>query len=298
MKDVVISGSDVTFGLLEELFKQLKAGQKTQGAKGITGAQLRAFLEHRNPFERVEIENVLPFADEEVESNFGYPEGFRIRSVQEQVKALQELDPFKNLDASHVSKLAGGKLPDGAEGWAVIPKYLKMTESYHEALEFALHLLAADRKFRNRLATREGELTTEKDLRLAEKTGKAHAKLDEQPGDFWVFPFQFGLSHRGRSVRRARVLFTDNEFGLGAYEAAVLLLTHPNRIIGPDQLYVDCAGVEYAPGVEYVPDADGDFFARLYFFSCSFNYGPLELNDHSTGFFGNQWGSGSAFLAQ
>jgi len=287
MKDVVISGSDVTFGLLEELFKQLKAGQKTQGAKGITGAQLRAFLEHRNPFERVEIENVLPFADEEVESNFGYPEGFRIRSVEKQVERLLSLEPFKNFDATHVEELAGGELPDGAEGWAVIPKPVKAEKGYYGALELILRLLAADRKFQNWI---EGKLSG-KHLLLTEKTSDAHAKLDKQPGDFWVFPFQFGLRHRGRSVRRARILFSDSEFGLGAYEAAVLLITHPDRITGPGQLYVDCAGVEYAPS------ADGDFFACLCF-GWSYDYERLELNYDGTGFVDGRWGSGSGFLAQ
>jgi hypothetical protein len=229
----------------------------------------------------------LPFADEEVESNFGYPEGFQIRSVKEQVETLLSLEPFKHLDASHVEDLAGGKLPGGAEGWAVIPKSLQVAKGYHEALELALRMLVADRRFQN---WREGELT-EKHLRLTEKKANAHAKLDEQPGDFWVFPFQFGLRHRGRSVRRARALFTQSEFGLGAYEAAVLLLTHPDRITGPGQLYVDCAGVEYSP------DAAGDFFSCLYFY-WDYSYELLELYDDGTDLVGKQWGSCSGFVAQ
>ena len=226
------------------------------------------------------------FAGEEVESELGYPEGFRIRSVQEQAKALLALEPFRNLDASHVDELASGDLPDGAEGWAVLPNPLEVAENYHQALGVALDLIAASRQFQN---WRKGELT-EKHLRLREKTAKAHAKLNEQPGDFWVVPLQFGLKYGGKSVRRARVLFTENEFGLGAYEVAVLLLTHPDRITGQREFYVDCAGVEYAPS------ADGVFFACLRFY-WGFNYERLELNYNRAVSADKQWGAGSAFLA-
>jgi len=283
---VVSSGSNVTFGLLRDFFDQLEVGEKTQGQKGLIGDQLRAFLEHRNPFERAEIEKVLPYADEEVASDYGYPDGFKIRSVQEQVKILLALEPFKKLDASHVEELASRELSQDAEGWAVIPKLLKVAKNYHRALDIVLDLIAANRQFRNR---RKGELT-KKHLRLTEKTAKAHAKLDEQPGDFWVFPFQFGLRHAGSSVRRARVCFAENEFGLGVYEAAVLLLTHADRIAGPDQLYIDCAGIEYAP------NADGDFFACLSF-RWDFSYEPLVLYYDSFDDADEQWGSVSAFLA-
>ncbi len=284
MNEMVISGSDVSFGLLEELMKQLKAGVKTKGKKGITGDQLRAFLEKRNPFERAELEKVLPFADEEVESSYGYPKGFQIRSVAEQVETLCK--HFPNLDASHVQELASVELPEGAEGWAVIPKPEKVGKTYHKALETILELIAKDREFNN---WREGELT-EKHMKLTEKTALSHVKLNEQSGDFWVVPFQFGIKHRGKSVRRTRVVFTEAEFGLGVFEVAVLLLTHPDRIAS-DCLNIDCAGVEYTPS------ADGDFFACL-FFDWSGSYEQLRLSFSRTGNASNEWGSVSAFFPQ
>jgi len=284
MKEMVISGSDVSFGLLEELMKQLKAGAKTNGQKGLTGNHLRAFLEHRNPFEKKELEKVLPYADEETESNYGYPNGFVIRSVSEQVETL--LKHFPNLDSSHVEELASGDLPEGAEGWAVIPKFDKLGKTYHQALETVLSLIANDREFQN---WREGELT-EKHMKINEKTAQSHEKLNEQPGDFWVVPFQFGIRHRGKSVRRARAVFTKFEFGLGAYEVAILLLTHPDRI-QRNYLNIDCAGVEYTPS------ADGDFFACLCFGWSSY-YERLALDYSRTGKASNEWGSTSAFLPQ
>ncbi|MFZ5364999.1 MAG: hypothetical protein ACOZBH_02235 [Patescibacteria group bacterium] len=233
----------------------------------------------------IEGKGLPPFADEEVESEFGYPKRFRIRSVEEQVAKLLSLEPFQRFDPSHIKELAGGELPDGAEGWAVIPKPAKVAKSYHAALELSLSLLAADPQFQN---WRNGKLTEEY-LQLKEGTARAYDKLDAQPGDFWVFPFQFGMRHRGRSVRRVRVLFTESEFGLGAYEAAVLLLTHPDRITGANQLYMDCAGIEYSP------DAGGDFFACLVFDWRGF-YGPFVLNYYGTNDFDGQWGACSGFL--
>jgi hypothetical protein len=282
-KDMVISGSDITFGLLEELFKQLKAGAKDP-QKGKTGAQLRAFLENRNPFERAELEKVLPYADEQTASSYGYPDDFRIRTVQEQLEIL--IKHFPNLDASHVNELASKELSTGAEGWAVIPKPDKIG-TYHEALAKVIALIIKDRKFQN---WREGALT-EKYLRLKEKTVQAHAKLNEQPGDFWVIPFQFGKKWAGHSVRNAQIRFAESEFGLGPYEVAMLLLTHPERITGPDQLYIDCAGCEYSP------HAAGDFFACLHFIWNDY-FKRLALHYHSTVSVHKQWGAASGFLPQ
>jgi len=284
-KVVVGSGSNVTFGLLKDLLEQLEAGERTGGKKGKTGDQLRAFLEGRNPFERAELEKVLPYADEQTESSYDYPESFRIRTVQEQLDVLTK--HFPNLDASHVEELAKGDLPTGAEGWVVIPKPDKIG-TYHEALTKAIELLAKDRKFQN---WREGKLS-ERHLRLTEKTKQFHAMLNEQPGDFWVIPFQFGKKWAGHSVRNAQVRFSESEFGLGPYEVAILLLTHPDRITGSNQLYIDCAGCEHSP------DAAGDFFACLRF-DWHYDYdGPLALSFYRTDNVDRQWGAASGFLAQ
>ena len=227
----------------------------------------------------------LPYKDEKVESSYGYPQGFRIRTVQEQLEVLKK--HFLNLDASHVEELAKGALSAEAEGWAVIPKPSKVAKSYHEALAKVIKLIAKERKFKN---WREGALT-EKHLCLKEKTPQTHAKLNKQPGDFWVFPFQFGKKWAGHSVRNAQVRFAESEFGLGPYEAAILLLTHPDRITGSNQLNIDCAGCEYGPG------ADGDFFACLDFF-WSYDYERLELYYSRVDYVSKQWGAVSGFLAQ
>jgi len=137
---------------------------------------------------------------------------------------------------------------------------------------------------------REGKIGA-KYLRQHERTAKKlEALAEQQKGyDILVVAAQFGLRHRGRSVRRAREVFTANEFGLGAFEIGCMLLTHPERLQNYDDLWIDCAGDEYAPA------ADGDFSFAPFFY---FDGGRVE--------FGSSWfddayddfGSASGFLPQ
>ena len=95
--------------------------------------------------------------------------------------------------------------------------------------------------------------------------------------------------HRGRSVRRAREGMQVTEYGLGAVAVGIMLLTHPERLMNYDDLYVDCAGDEYAP------EADGGFsYAPLFCFSeCRVRVGASWF-----GGAGDVCGSSSAFLPQ
>jgi len=247
-------------GLIHELKRQLrqKGGCPTDPRK--IAHILQKVIEPAKCDELLtpeELLKFLPFADEEAESNLSYPKDFRIRTPDEQLQVWEK--HFPKLDRSYVLQFGNAprSFPKEAEAWAVIPKPSKIGKTYHKALDKMLKLIAQSRKFQN---WREGELGP-KYVRLTEKAKQALNKLEKEiPGDFLVFPFQFGMHWRGRSVRRARVLFSKNEFGLGPYEIAALLVTHSDRITGPGQLYIDCAGSEYSP------HADGGFQYCLYFF--------------------------------
>ena len=230
----------------------------------------------------------LPYADEVVKSDFGYPKGFRFRTVAEQVERLSK--EFPNLDARYVESLSLGDLPKGAEGWGVIPKPSKVAESYHGALAKSIELLSEQNgnKFKN---WREGWLT-KKHFRLLEKTEKALAKLEkETPGDYLVIPFQFGKRWGGRSVRHTQVRFAEDEFGLGPYEVAILLLTHPDRITGAGQLYIDCAGCEYRT---YVSESAFPFCLSFHWRD---NVEQLVLYYYRTDDALEHWGSASGFAS-
>jgi len=226
------------------------------------------------------------FADEEVSSSYAYPNGYKVKGIAEQVATLRQLFPELK-DATFDDSIATRPLPPNAEGWFAIPRWEKLGTSYGEAVDKVLATIKSKRTFYN---YREGQTGPEY-LRQHAKTVKAFQKLgDEQKGhDILIVPCQFGLRHRGRSVRRAREVMNAVEFGLGAFAVGSMLLTHPEREVKWEQLHVDCAGDEFSP------DADGDFSrAPLFDFSVGkVMFGAYWCDGASEGY-----GSASAFLSQ
>ena len=80
-----------------------------------------------------------------------------------------------------------------------------------------------------------------------------------------------------------------SEFGLGAFEVAIMLLTHPERLLHEDDLWIDCAGGEFAP------ETNGAFSdAPIFDFSdgrLGFGTGPASLANAN-------YGSASGFSPQ
>jgi hypothetical protein len=225
------------------------------------------------------------FADEEVESNYGYPNIYSVKGMTQQTNRLRELFPGIGYAAE---ELAGQPLLN-SEGWFAIPRWEKIGRTYNEAVEKVLAKIkeTRDGQFYN---YREGELGP-KYLRQHPRTVKMFQTLgDQQKGnDILVVPAQFGFLHRGRSVRRAREIFGANEFGLGAFAVGIMLLTHPERLQAYEDLFIDC------PGDEYALVADGDFSHAPFF---HFDDGEVEFG---TGWFDDaygHYGSASAFLSQ
>jgi hypothetical protein len=140
-----------------------------------------------------------------------------------------------------------GPLPTGAEAWFVIPDWRKVADTYNGAVSEALDRLSRSRATSLSRADRLGP----ERLRQTERTREVSAALKAPPGgDFIAIGAQFGNRHKGRSIRHARELFASNEFGLGAFAVACMLVTHPERLSQSDQLYVDCAGDEYTASDE------------------------------------------------
>ncbi len=191
------------------------------------------------------------FANEEAASSQAYPESYKLKGVTEQANRLREI--FPGIGYENVV-LAERPVPEVAEGNFVIPRWETVAQTYNEAVSKVLVLVGSTRRLHN---YREGQFGP-KHLRQSARTTDMFQKLgNRQKGhDLLVIPAQFGLRHRGRSVRRARekFVFVGNEFGLGAFATGIMLLTHPARFERFEDLYVDCAGDEYAPG------ADGAFF--------------------------------------
>ncbi len=200
------------------------------------------------------------YKDEEVKSNYGYLSGYKKpKGITEQTNILRQLFPGIGFADE---KLVEHEVPKNADGWFAIPKWQSLAPTYGEAVELVLKKLSETRngRFQN---YRESELGPDQ-LRQSAKTASVFQELaEEQNGyDILVVAAQFGLRHRGRSVRRVREILLGNEFGLGAFAVGIMLLTHPERLAHYDDLWIDCAGDEFAP------DADGDFWrSPIFIFS-------------------------------
>lgn len=226
------------------------------------------------------------YADEETESSYGYLSGYKPKGITEQTNILRQLFPGVGFADE---KLAEGQLPPNAEGWFAIPRWEKIAPTYGEAVQKVLDLIKQTRNgaFYN---YRDGQLGPQY-LRQSQKSAKAFQKLgDEQKDhDILVVPAQFGLRHRGRSVRRAREVMNANEFGLGAFAVGIMILTHPERLMNYDDLWIDCAGDEFAP------DADGGFSRSPYF---RFGGDGVEFGTLWVGIAVDLYGSASGLVSQ
>jgi hypothetical protein len=222
------------------------------------------------------------FKDEEVGSNRTYPSTYRVRPVEAQVTELRKY--FPSLGCC-MEKLAHKPLLEGAEAWFAIPRWQAIAPTYNEAVEMVLGVLATRRKFQNRILGRLGPTY----LRQSERSKLAEKILaDQQRGnDFMVMAAQFGMLHRGCSARRARVAMAGNEFGLGVFAAACMLLTHPERLSAEDTLMIDCGGDEYSVRGDYTFDR-----VPLFDYDLSGIEFSIFYEDRSR----NLWGTPSGFL--
>jgi hypothetical protein len=222
------------------------------------------------------------FKDEEMGSNRVYPPTYRVRPVEAQVTALKGLFPSLG---SCLEKLGRRQLPEGAEAWFVIPRWQALAPTYNEAVQLVVDVLASKRRFSNRIIGRLGP----EYLRQSERSKLAEKILAEQQegNDLLVVAAQAGMLHRGSSARRTRVAMAGNEFGLGIFAFACMLLTHPERLSTGDTLMVDCGGDEYSMRGDYT-------FDRVPLFD--YDLSGIEFSIFYEDRARNLWGTPTAFL--
>lgn len=192
------------------------------------------------------------FKDEEVQSNYGYLSGYsKPAEITDQIDILRSHWPSLNPDPAlryYREAYPTFQLPGWVEGPFVIIRPGFFSDKYGEELMEVLKALAKDRqgKFYN---YRESRLGPEY-LHQRERTLTMLRILREQQSgsDILISSAQFGIRHRGRSVRRAREVFVTREYGKGAKDIGTMLLTNPIRLQHYDDLWIDCAGDEFAPG--------------------------------------------------
>lgn len=226
------------------------------------------------------------FLDEELEPvnyevQFNYFSGyFRARPLEEQVASLQAIFPtfrFKGNDKVQVLE----------EGLFAVPRWDGIADTYEEALTRVLYWL--NEIYNNRFSSEIKDRLSANYLRSNPRTAAKLKFLAQRypEVDVDIFPAQLGMRHRGRSIRRAREVFRPEEFGLGAFAVACILITHPDRLRDTNDLWIDCAGDDYAI------DGDGDFSSSLSFRVLN---GKLSLEVSSLREAGHGYGSATGFL--
>jgi hypothetical protein len=222
------------------------------------------------------------FKSEQVPSSHGYPPKYQVRPVEAQVTELRKLFPSLG---SCMEKLSHKPLLVGAEAWFAIPRWQALAPTYNEAVELVLGALATRRKISNRVIGRLGPTY----LRQSDRTKLAEKILSDQQQrqDFLVVGGQLGMRHRGRSARRARVAMDGNEFALGAFAVACILLTHSERLSSESALMIDCSGDEYSFQGDYT-------FNRVPLFD--YDIGGIEFSIFYEDRARDLWGTPSGFL--
>jgi hypothetical protein len=261
------------------------------------GDELRAAVIQTITTKARELSTSDKYKDEEEESKYGYLSGYKKpKDLTAQANRLRELFSglgFANLDYQAKIEKGEVKLPAGAEGWFAIPNWVKnekiFGKTYSEAVQKVLDTIKKTRsgKFYN---YREGSID-EKHLRQSARKEKFLRELSEAHGnpDILIVPGQFGIRHRGRSVRRALEVMNSSESGLGAFENGIMLLTHEDRLKHYDDLWIDCAGDEFSP------EADGDFSGAPFF---GFYVDGVKFGTGYVVYANDFFGSSSGFLPQ
>jgi hypothetical protein len=195
---------------------------------------------------------------EEIEYTCGYFSGYRgPMSLVKQCHTLRKLFPhIGDPNVELLAQINKGSVPltEGAEGWFAIPNVWGNIETFRRfggtdshALQSVLQKLQQTRggKF---LCYCDGEIDSDH-CKQSERSEEFFIALSEAQGHprILIVDAQFGIRHRGRSVRRAREVFGSNEVGLGAFAIGIMLLTHPQRLQNVNDLWLDCAGDEFKP---------------------------------------------------
>lgn len=211
---------------------------------------------------------------------YTYPSNYKPKPLNDQWDILTKA--FKKLKSVDFSSIETPFTHPAQESLFAIPHWSLIGKTYVEAVKNVFKAIEKSRDFTN---WREDQMD-ESHLRQTPEKEKMWNDFD---GLVWIAPAQFGKRHKGKSVETVRKEMKNGGIGLGAYEVAIILLTHPDRLQDFDDLWVDCPGDEFA-------DSAGVAFDRAPRFE--FFDGMLGFGTRLVSFAFDFYGSVSAFVSQ
>ena len=237
------------------------------------------------------------FADEEVVSTYGYVSGYRgpigLSEQESRLRLVFGGLGFVNLD--YRAKIEKGEvlLPEGAEGWFCVPNWSKHPYIFGQDYSSAVrNVLGALKKVRGGRFSNyhEGEID-EKHLRQRDRTKACVQMLSDaqENPDILIVPAQFGIRHRDKSCQRVRFICRGTEWALDSFSIGCMILTHPNRLMYFQDLWIHCAGDDFLCDYEDKLERSPFFF----FIDQMLKFAASRLNDT----YPND-GSASAFLPE
>lgn len=238
-----------------------------------------------------------PYADEQTEIGYHYPDGWTCPGITEQVERLMVAFPDLKFTDAEI-KASQVAIPEGADGVMIIPKLSALGRifgiadpygsGYGQLVEKVLDAIANTRKLYN---YRSGELD-ENYIRLHADVKSLLEELESaDEADFLVLPINFGDWKTGfcYSPRNARwqALNINQQLPLGSAQIGCMLIADPSRLVSYENLFIDCPADEYNWG------ADGRWADCPYFY---FGGGEVKFRADGAGCAGGRYCSAAAFL--
>ncbi len=186
-----------------------------------------------------------------------YPGGYKgAKPLEEQYRILRQFLGI-SADATYNELFGQPRLPVGAEGYFLIPRQAYVGTTYISAFR---RMVACFPRFQDIAMDNKTTQRLERERSSLREIGEKQTAYK-----ILVVPCQFGLQYAGRSVDHVNTVMRANEFPLGVYEVACMLLTHPERWSDITDFTVDC------PGTSYSPRADNDFSKAFFFYTSAGN---------------------------
>lgn len=198
---------------------------------------------------------------------YGYISGYDgPKLILEQIRTLNGLFPDMKLSEFRPDEY-GISIPKGAEGLFAVPRWRKFGNTYWQAVK---RVLAKIEETRGLYIYTGGRFPHE--LEQYGPSDRAWSKIaDLQRGqDVYIFPAQFGRLRIGSAIPEIRVKREPREFGLGIFQCAIMLLTHPERLGHFDDLRIVCSGDTFI----------GKSISRQYAPFMYFNDGIIKVNEY------------------